>query len=121
GRARAALGEHVDEFGVASTLVDETVDAAEQRDFVRAGLADRRIEALGAEVVRRRGTPDAYLASDLDRATRDAVRTFAREEVAPIAQRIHLNDELVPEAILGKMAELGFLGLAIPEEYGGQG
>ena len=105
-RARAAIGEHMDEFGVAPSLMDETVDAPEQRDFVRAGLADRRIEALGAEVVRRRGTPDAYLASDLDRATRDAVRSFAREEVAPVAQQIHLNDDLVPESILGKMSEL---------------
>jgi len=120
-RARAAIGEHMDEFGVAPSLMDETVDAPEQRDFVRAGLADRRIEALGAEVVRRRGTPDAYLASDLDRATRDAVRSFAREEVAPVAQQIHLNDDLVPESILGKMSELGFFGLAIPEQYGGQG
>jgi (2S)-methylsuccinyl-CoA dehydrogenase len=120
-RARAAIADHGDRFGVPASLVEATVDAPEQHAFVRGGLADRRIEAIGAEVVARRGTPDAYLASDLDRATREAVRIFAREEVAPIAQQIHLNDDLVPEPILAKMAELGFFGLAIPEEYGGQG
>src|SRR5690606_15940825 len=45
----------------------------------------------------------------------------ARSEVAPIAQQIHLNDDLVPESIISKMAELGFFGLAVPEQYSGQG
>ncbi|HZR82625.1 MAG TPA: acyl-CoA dehydrogenase family protein [Candidatus Binatia bacterium] len=120
-RARAQLADHADLFGVAGSVLDETLGAPDVGAFVRAGLADARIEALGADVVRRRGTPDAWLASDVDRATREAVRAFAREEVAPIAQRIHLGDELVPETIIQKMAELGFFGLSVPEEYGGQG
>lgn len=120
-RARTALGEHADAFGVPSDLLDATVDSPESRAFVRAALADRHVEALGGRVVAQRGTPDSILENDIDRATREAVRAFAQEEVAPLAQHIHLRDDLVPESIIRKMSELGFFGMAIPEAYGGQG
>ena len=32
-----------------------------------------------------------------------------------------MNDDLVPESFITKMAEQGYFGLAIPEDYGGQG
>ena len=47
------------------------------------------------------------------------MREFAEREVAPEAERIHRRDELVPEAFITKMAELGYFGLAVPEAYGG--
>jgi (2S)-methylsuccinyl-CoA dehydrogenase len=120
-RARTALGEHAEAFGVSSAMLDETVESPEARAFVRAALNDRHVEALGGKVVALRGTSDSYLEGDVDRATREAVRAFAQEEVAPLAQHIHLNDDLVPESIIRKMSELGFFGMAIPETYGGQG
>ena len=51
---------------------------------------------------------------------RDLAREFAEKEIAPIAGDIDQNDE-VPQAIYDTMAEMGFFGLKIPEEYGGQG
>jgi (2S)-methylsuccinyl-CoA dehydrogenase len=47
------------------------------------------------------------------------VREFAEGEVAPHAEHIHRNDELIPEDFLEKMSELGFFGLSVPEEFGG--
>jgi (2S)-methylsuccinyl-CoA dehydrogenase len=120
-RARAQIGEHLERFGLtASFLAENLADATVDR-FIRAGLADAKIEALGKQVLERGGTPDSYLEAEEERMTRETVRSFAQEEVAPVAQKIHLEDELVPDSILGKMAELGFFGLAVPEEYGGQG
>ena len=51
---------------------------------------------------------------------RDLAREFAEKEIAPIANEIDQNDE-VPQEIYDAMAEMGFFGLKIPEEYGGQG
>ena len=48
-------------------------------------------------------------------------RRFARDVVAPQAERIHRQDLLVPEEIIAQMAELGFFGMSIPTEYGGVG
>ncbi len=59
--------------------------------------------------------------ADLMLALRDSTRRFAAERVAPLAQRIHIDDLLVPEALIGGMAELGFFGMSIPAEYGGTG
>ncbi|HEY8517488.1 MAG TPA: acyl-CoA dehydrogenase family protein [Candidatus Binatia bacterium] len=120
-RARAQLLDQGPAFGVSASLFDETLGSADERDFIQKALADSRIEALGREVVARRGTPDSWLEAEEARLTRETVRDFARSEVAPIAQQIHLNDDLVPESIISKMAELGFFGLAVPEQYSGQG
>ena len=49
---------------------------------------------------------------------RKMARDFAQNEVAPVAAELDEKDE-PPLANLKKMAELGFMGLAIPEEYGG--
>jgi (2S)-methylsuccinyl-CoA dehydrogenase len=41
--------------------------------------------------------------------------------VAPLAERIHRHDELVPDELIKKMADLGFFASSVPEEYGGSG
>ena len=51
---------------------------------------------------------------------RALAREFAEKEIAPIATEIDQNDE-VPQRIYDAMAEMGFYGLKIPEEYGGLG
>ena len=49
-----------------------------------------------------------------------AAREFARDAVAPLAQELDENAEF-PVDNYKQMAELGFLGLSIPEEAGGSG
>src|SRR5215213_5922447 len=52
--------------------------------------------------------------------TKDRAMTFADREVAPNATDLDGNDR-VPFETLEKMAEAGFMGLCVPEEYGGAG
>jgi butyryl-CoA dehydrogenase len=47
-------------------------------------------------------------------------REFARREIAPKAAEIDENHRY-PEELIRQMAELGFMGVAVPEEYGGGG
>jgi alkylation response protein AidB-like acyl-CoA dehydrogenase len=51
---------------------------------------------------------------------RDTVRDFADREIMPKAAEIDAKGEF-PLDILNKMAELGLMGLPIPETYGGSG
>ncbi len=51
---------------------------------------------------------------------RDTARDFAQREIAPKAAELDKSGRW-PDEIVKKMAELGFLGVAIPEEYGGGG
>ncbi len=50
----------------------------------------------------------------------ETIRKFAKEEIAPVAAE---NDKKAqfPHDIYKKLAELGFMGTPIPEEYGGAG
>ncbi len=54
------------------------------------------------------------------RMIRDMARDFAQKEIAPIAARLD-EEALFPTETVAKMGELGFMGVAIPEEYGGVG
>ena len=51
---------------------------------------------------------------------RDTVRTFARERVEPKAAALDLEGRF-PYELVAELAELGLMGLPIPEEYGGAG
>ncbi len=51
---------------------------------------------------------------------RDTVRAFARERVAPVAAELDLESRF-PYELVAELAELGLMGLPIPEEYGGAG
>jgi butyryl-CoA dehydrogenase len=47
-------------------------------------------------------------------------RDFAREKVLPIAREIDEKGK-IPPALISEMASLGFLGIYVPESYGGAG
>ncbi|MFQ5578507.1 MAG: acyl-CoA dehydrogenase family protein [Anaerolineae bacterium] len=50
----------------------------------------------------------------------DAARDFARNEIAPIAAKFDESGEF-PHQTIAKMGQLGFMGVEVPEEYGGAG
>ncbi|HLU06922.1 MAG TPA: acyl-CoA dehydrogenase family protein [Woeseiaceae bacterium] len=54
------------------------------------------------------------------RMIKAAAREFAQNEIAPIAARFDTSGEFPAETIR-KAGELGFMGVEIPEEYGGAG
>jgi alkylation response protein AidB-like acyl-CoA dehydrogenase len=51
---------------------------------------------------------------------RDMVRQFALERVAPLAEELD-REKRFPYELVGELAELGLMGMTIPEEYGGGG
>ena len=51
---------------------------------------------------------------------RQAAREFAQREIAPIAAEFDESGDFPFETIM-KMGEMGFMGIEVPEEYGGAG
>jgi short-chain 2-methylacyl-CoA dehydrogenase len=51
---------------------------------------------------------------------RDTVRQFALEKVAPVAEELD-KEKRFPYELVAELAELGLMGMTIPEEYGGAG
>jgi len=58
--------------------------------------------------------------TDEQRLLRDTVRDFAQREVKPVAEELDRTKSF-PYEIVGKLAELGLMGIPFPEEYGGGG
>ena len=61
-----------------------------------------------------------FLLNDDHRMVRDTARSFAKEVLAPGAGERD-EKEIYPAEGVKQMAELGFLGVTVPEKYGGAG
>ena len=64
--------------------------------------------------------PAAYY-TDERQAILESAREFAMKEVLPIANQLDPVQGEIPMSLRDKMAELGYFGILIPEEYGGLG
>src|SRR5215207_7698363 len=61
-----------------------------------------------------------FLLSDDHQAIQELVRDFARNEIAPVAEELD-REKRFPYEIVGKLGELGLMGIPFPEEHGGGG
>lgn len=61
-----------------------------------------------------------YLLTEEQKMARDMARKFADKELKPIADRLDREHTHSPE-VLKALAEMGIMGVAVPEEYGGGG
>jgi (2S)-methylsuccinyl-CoA dehydrogenase len=114
---RDRLSPIVEDLG----LSDEDVETAYPRDvraLVRKLGHEQRVREIGKKVAEDRGRATVPLEETLEQV-RSSVRQFVDVEVVPQAEHIHRHDDLVSEAFIGKMGEVGYFGLSVPEQYGG--
>ncbi len=52
---------------------------------------------------------------------RDSARAFTLQEVLPVANELDPQKGEIPRALLERMAEMGYFGMLLPEQYGGLG
>jgi len=64
-------------------------------------------------------TPEDFSEEQL--MMKDAVKEFVDREVWPNKARFEKKDYKLTEELMGKAGEMGFLGISVPEEYGGMG
>ena len=91
---------------VAQLVEPMALDAA--RCLLAAAAAQGQFGDLGAE-------------DDVIEAIRVQFRRFAEAEIEPYAQGWHLRDELIPLAVVRRLADMGVFGLTVREEDGGSG
>ncbi len=107
------------DFGFSEAFLADTLGSPEVKAAIRSGANEERFRHIGRAELAGQGVNNSWLESDIGLMTRDSVRQFAKTEVAPIAEAVHRNDDLIPEHIITSMAELGYFGMSVPEEYGG--
>ena len=119
-RLRSRIEGHREDFDVPDTVLAKGLGDAEVQKAIRAAQHEARFRDVGREMIRTRAANNATI-DEMAQMARDSARAFARKDVAPIAEKLHRHDDLVPESIISKMSELGYFGMSVPEEYGGQG
>ncbi|MBI3756847.1 MAG: acyl-CoA dehydrogenase family protein [Deltaproteobacteria bacterium] len=112
---------HQSDFGFTDSFLAEMLGQSDVKAAIRDGAHESRFRKIGASVLANKGVNNSWLDNEIALMTRDSVRQFARSEVSPVAEQVHRHDELIPEHIIQQMAELGFFGMSVPEEYGGGG
>jgi (2S)-methylsuccinyl-CoA dehydrogenase len=105
------------DIGLSETDIEETFGAS-LRGTLRSACSQELLCKVGEGAIESRGRLD-WPMDDVLMQVRDSVREFADAEIAPEAERIHRNDDSIPEAFIEKMGELGYFGMSIPEEFGG--
>lgn len=110
---------HLADFGFSDTFLNDTLGSAEVKAAIRSGANEGRFRKIGQAVLASQGVNNSWMEDEIALMTRDSVRQFAKSEVAPIAEEVHRNDDLIPEHIIKNMSELGYFGMSVPEEYGG--
>ncbi len=93
--------------------------AAVNIDLLGSDLAAVRSDVTAA-LVAGQYPSEALHDSDLD-TIRDHYRRFTDAEILPHAHAWHLANDLIPDATVAAMADLGTFGICIPEAYGGLG
>lgn len=82
---------------------------------VKTRVAELVAEAQGRPTVENSGLDEEF------EMIRDQFHALANDKVLPFAHQWHLNDELIPIALIEELGALGVFGLTIPEEFGGAG
>ncbi len=85
-------------YGISESVKQTMMDSIENGIFPNLGLNDDTLDMI-----------------------QDQFKKFTDEEIIPHANEWHLKDDLIPDQVLSKMAELGVFSIAIPESYGGLG
>ena len=108
-----------EELGLADAVLSLKSDPAVAW-FLRHGNTAEARSGLIEQVRAGAGISEALPDADLN-MVRDQFRRFSTERIAPHAHQWHLADELIPDSVVGEMAELGVFGICIDTEYGGLG
>jgi (2S)-methylsuccinyl-CoA dehydrogenase len=89
-------------------------------ELIRDGNTTARRARLAALIVDGRFGASG-LGDDTLELIREQFRRFAEEQVRPYAQGWHQRDELIPQAVVDAVADLGVFGLTVAEAHGGLG
>jgi len=78
----------------------------------------------GQFIVKETNPQDVFTPEDFteeQKMMRDSVQEFVDKEIVPHKERFEKKDYALTEEVMRKAGEMGFLGIAVPEEYDGMG
>lgn len=99
-------------------LMGKTLWSMDLLKFAQESLSPAFYEPIAKTIEDAKGGGTYGLNEDQN-MIRDTFKKFAEDQVAPIAEKVHRHDLLIPEEIIKGLAEMGCFGLSLPQRYGG--
>ncbi|MCE9624003.1 MAG: acyl-CoA/acyl-ACP dehydrogenase [Deltaproteobacteria bacterium] len=109
---------HFHEWGVEQPKLLETIWKPELTKDVEKTLASENVGRI-AQLVKKANHGGSYGLDENHQMFRETFKKFAEEKVAPLAEKVHRHDLLIPQEIIDGLKELGCFGLSIPQQFGG--
>jgi (2S)-methylsuccinyl-CoA dehydrogenase len=116
---RSRLSPRKAEFGISNDDWNSMLDSPQTQAFCSEQLATVKLAELGKMMMEQNGWVGDPLLEEDKEIMRETFRNFATDVVMPLAEHIHREDLIIPDAILTPLVEMGCFGLSIPEQYGG--
>lgn len=89
-------------------------------DRLNAEITPQAWSSLGKMILERdRDYSGTVQLDEVHEQFRETFSRFSDSVIGPLAEETHRKDKLVPDRVLGQLAELGVFGISIPEQYGG--
>jgi len=85
---------------------------------------EKSIKKGGAFIIQECSSDNIFTPEDFteeQKMMRDSVIEFVDREIVPVKERLENKDFVLTEELMQKAGSLGFLGVGVPEEYGGMG
>lgn len=112
------LSFHFHEWGVDQPKLLETIWKAELTKDVEKTLATENVARI-AQLIAESNHGGSYGLDENHSMFRETFKKFAEDKVAPLAEKVHRHDLLIPQEIMDGLKELGCFGLSIPQQFGG--
>ncbi len=109
---------HFHEWGVDQPKLVETIWKPELTKGVEKVLAADNVARI-AQLIKKANHGGSYGLDENHQMFRETFKKFAEDKVAPLAEKVHRHDLLIPQEIIDGLKELGCFGLSIPQAYGG--
>ncbi len=111
------LSYHFHEWGVDEPKLRETIWNPELTKAVETVLAAENYARIAKLVCEKGG--GTYALDEQHQMFRETFKKFAEDQVAPLAEKVHRHDLLIPQEIMKGLIDLGCFGLSIPQKFGG--
>lgn len=112
------MPQHLNELEITWKEFAESVNIEELNSFASQYSSEEYASVI-TDKIRETGSFGIYGLNDDQQMMMDAFRSFAEDQVIPLAENIHRQDLTIPDAIINGLAQMGCFGLSIPDTYGG--